>query len=43
MYHVDEGLSCVPAEITNRLNFILTRENILDQEDELMRRIVTAD
>ena len=43
MYHVDEGLSCVPSEITNRLNFILIRENILDQEDELMRRIVTAD
>lgn len=31
MYHIDEGLSCVPAEITNHLNLILSRENILDQ------------
>jgi len=41
MYHVDKNLSCVLAEITNNLN--LTRENILHQRDELMRRIVTAD
>jgi len=40
---IDEGLSCVLAEIINRLNLILSRENILDQRDEFMRRMVTTD
>lgn len=37
MYHIDEGLSCVPVKIANHLDLILSRENIIDQRDELMR------
>ena len=43
MYHVNEGLGCVSAEITDHLNLILSRENILDQRDELIWRVVVAD
>jgi len=43
MHHIDKGLSCVPAKITNHLNLVLSRENILDQRDELMRKVVVTD
>jgi len=43
MHHIDKGLSCVLAEIANNLNLILSPENVLDQRDEPMGRVVVTD
>jgi len=37
VYHIDKGLCVVPKEAADRITRILTREDRLDQEGELMR------
>ena len=38
VYHIDEGLSWVSVETTDRRNFILAHEYIIDEKDKFTRR-----
>jgi len=38
VYHINEGLGCVPVETTDHLDFIPSGDNILDERDEFVRR-----
>ena len=36
MYHIDEGLSIISTEVTNQLDFILAREDCLNERVDFM-------
>jgi hypothetical protein len=36
MYHINEGLSVVSTEVTNRLYLVLAREDCLNQRNDLV-------
>jgi len=43
VYHIDEGLSVVSAEATNRATHMLAREGLLDKGGEFMQSERAAD
>ena len=43
IYHIDNGLSVVPKEATDRVILTLAREDCFDQEGELVRSECASD
>ena len=43
MYHINEGLSVAPTEVTNRSYLVLTHEYRLNRRNDLVRKEGTTD
>ena len=43
VYHVNDGLSCIPAKPSENYNLLLSGEDFLDQRDEFVRRVCPVD